>query len=328
MIINQAGLDLIKSFESLRLKAYRDPVGIWTVGYGHTGPDVRPGLEISKREAEQLLADDLRESEESVGAFVVVPLNDNQFAALVSFTFNTGGGALKGSTLRRKLNKKDYKGAADEFSKWVYGTIKGKKVLLPGLVRRRAQERNLFLSLPVALEAAPRMVISPGRVPTEAKLTAVRDAADAYDTDFANYIQSLGLKYFKPYEFLIMGHQHYNPSSAAFGLNKKPLQKLWPKIGPTARILDHARELLGTPIMTLSVYRSPEYNKKIAGATRSEHMNFTAIDFQVKSNSGPAEWAGVLRQMRQSGLFKGGIGVYRSFVHVDTRGVNADWSGG
>ncbi|MGH6803602.1 MAG: glycoside hydrolase family protein [Methyloceanibacter sp.] len=325
MTINRAGLDLIKSFESLRLKAYRDPVGIWTVGYGHTGPDVYPGLEISKPEAEQLLADDLRESEEGVRELVAVPLNDNQFAALVSFAFNAGGGALKGSTLRRKLNKKDYKGAAGEFPKWIYGTIKGKKVLLPGLVRRRAQERNLFLNLPVVLEAAPRMAISPGPIAAGAKLMAARDSSGDYDTDFTNYVQALGLKYFKPYEFLIMGHQHSNPNSPAFGLNKKPPQKLWPRIGPTAHILDRARELLGAPIMTLSVYRSPEYNKKIAGATHSEHMNFTAIDFQVKANSGPAEWAGVLRQMRQSGLFKGGIGVYPSFVHVDTRGVNRDW---
>jgi len=177
----------------------------------------------------------------------------------------------------------------------------------------------------VVLEAAPRMDISPGPIAAGAKLMAARDSSGDYDTDFANYVQALGLKYFKPYEFLIMGHQHSNPNSPAFGLNKKPPQKLWPKIGPTARILDRARELLGAPIMTLSVYRSPEYNKKIAGATHSEHMNFTAIDFQVKANSGPAEWAGVLRQMRQSGLFKGGIGVYPSFVHVDTRGVNRDW---
>jgi lysozyme len=77
--------------------------------------------------------------------------------------------------------------------------------------------------------------------------------------------------------------------------------------------------------MTLSVYRSPQYNKKIGGATQSQHMKFTAIDFQVKANSSPAQWAGVLRQMRQSGLFKGGIGVYPSFVHVDTRGVDRDW---
>ena len=325
MTINRAGLDLIKSFESLRLRAYRDPVGIWTVGYGHTGPDVYPGLEISKAEAEQLLADDLRESEDSVGEQVTVPLNDNQFSALVSFAFNAGNGALKGSTLRKKLNRKDYKGAADEFRKWVYGTIGGRKVLLPGLVRRRAQERNLFLNLPVVLDAAPRMAISAGPITARTALMAARDASGDYDTDFAGYIQSLGLKYFKPYEFLTMGHQHSNPGSPAFGLNKKPPQDLWKKIGPTAHILDRARELLGAPIMTLSVYRSPVYNRKIAGATHSEHMNFTAIDFQVKANSGPAEWAGVLRQMRQSGLFKGGIGVYPSFVHVDTRGVNADW---
>ena len=325
MTINRAGLDLIKSFESLRLRAYRDPVGIWTVGYGHTGPDVYPGLEISKAEAEQLLADDLRESEDGVGEQVTVPLNDNQFSALVSFAFNAGNKALKGSILRNKLNKKDYKGAADEFRKWVYGTIGGRKVLLPGLVRRRAQERNLFLNLPVVLDAAPRMAISAGPIAARTALMAARDASGDYDTDFAGYIQSLGLKYFKPYEFLTMGHQHSNPGSPAFGVNKKPPQDLWKKIGPTAHILDRARELLGAPIMTLSVYRSPVYNRKIAGATHSEHMNFTAIDFQVKANLGPAEWAGVLRQMRQSGLFKGGIGVYPSFVHVDTRGVNADW---
>ena len=328
MPINRAGLELIKSFESLRLKAYRDPVAIWTIGYGHTGPDVYEGREITKREADELLAADLSESEESVRELITVPLNDNEFAALVSFAFNVGGGALKGSTLRRKLNKKDYRGAADEFSKWVYGTIKGRKVLLPGLVRRRAQERNLFLSLPVIFEAAPRMAISPGPIPGQAKLMAAREAAETYETDFTNFIQSLGLKYFKPYEFLVMGHQHANPNSPAFGLNKSPTQKLWAKIGPTARILDRARELLGAPIVTLSVYRSPEYNRRIGGATHSEHMNFTAIDFQVKASSGPAEWAGVLREMRQSGQFKGGIGVYRSFVHVDTRGSNTDWSGG
>ena len=322
MTINRAGLDLIKSFESLRLKAYRDPVGIWTVGYGHTGPDVYPGLEISKPEAEQLLADDLRESEEGVRELVAVPLNDNQFAALVSFAFNAGGGALKGSTLRRKLNKKDYKGAADEFSKWVYGTIKGRRVLPPGLVRRRAQERNLFLGLSVVL-GVQRMAVVPGPI-VAAKTMAALDAPDKYDSEFANYVQSLGLRYFKPYEFLVMGHQNANPNSGAFGLNKKPPQVLWPKIGFTARVLDRVRDLLGAPIVTLSVYRSPEYNRKIGGAKNSEHMKFTAVDFLAKANSGPAEWANVVRQ-RQSGMFKGGIGVYPSFVHVDTRGVNRDW---
>jgi peptidase M15-like protein len=197
----------------------------------------------------------------------------------------------------------------------------------PGLVRRRAQERNLFLSQPVVLEAAPRMAISAGPIPARDELLAVGDKADDYDFNFVNYIQSLGLKHFKPYEFLIMDHQHSNPKSPAFGLNKKPPQKLWPNIGSTARVLDRARDLLGAPIMTLSVYRSPEYNKTIAGATHSEHVKFIAIDFQVKAMSGPAEWAGVLRQMRQSGLFKGGIGVYSSFVHIHTRSTNVDWSG-
>jgi GH24 family phage-related lysozyme (muramidase) len=325
MPINQAGVKLIKSFESLRLNAYKDPVGIWTVGYGHTGPDVYPGLKISKEDAEQLLAEDLREFEDATRELIAVPLNNDQFAAVVSFAFNAGKGALKGSTLRKKLNRKDYQGAADEFPKWVYGTIKGKKILLPGLVRRRAQERNLFLGRPVTLEAE-RMAIAPGPIVAGPALTAL-ETADQYDMDFANFIQSLGLRNFKPYEFLVMGHQHANPNSTAFGLNKKPPHELWNKIGPTARVLDRVRDLLGTPIVTLSVYRSPAYNKKIGGAKSSEHMKFTAVDFLAKSNSGPAEWANVVRQLRQSGAFKGGIGVYSSFVHVDTRGVDKDWSG-
>jgi lysozyme len=323
MSINQAGLNLIKSFESLRLNAYKDPAGIWTVGYGHTGPDVYPELKISKADAERLLAEDLRESEEATQNLVTAPLNDNQFAAVVSFAFNAGNGALKGSTLRKKLNQKDYKAAADEFLKWVYTTIKGKKVALPGLARRREQERNLFLSRPVVLEPM-RMAISPGPIIVPESVIGA-GSADQYDTDFANFIQSLGLRNFKPYEFLVMGHQHANPNSAAFGLNKKPPRELWSKIGPTARVLDRVRELLAAPIVTLSVYRSPGYNKKIGGAKNSEHMKFTAVDFLAKSNSGPAEWASVVRQLRQSGMFKGGIGVYPSFVHVDTRDVNRDW---
>lgn len=141
--INQRGLELVKHFESLYLKAYRDPVGIWTIGWGHTGlkhndGTVYAGRTITKAEAEKLLAYDMQQFEQRVVSLVKVPLTDDQFAALVSFDFNTGG--LGRSTLLKKLNQNDYKGAAAELPKW---NRAGGKVL-KGLTRRRLSEQKLF----------------------------------------------------------------------------------------------------------------------------------------------------------------------------------------
>lgn len=138
--INQRGLVLVKQFEGLSLKAYRDPKGIWTIGYGHTR-NVKPGDVITKQRAEVLLKQDLGTAEAAVRRLVKVNLNSNQFSALVSFTFNLGGGAFGRSTLLKKLNQGDYLGAANEFPRW---NKAGTKVL-PGLTRRRAAERALFL---------------------------------------------------------------------------------------------------------------------------------------------------------------------------------------
>lgn len=90
MTINAAGLDLVQYFERLRLEAYRDPVGIWTIGWGHTGSDVFPGQKINRQQAEKLLLEDLDLHERFVQQVVHVPLNDNQLAALISFAFNVG----------------------------------------------------------------------------------------------------------------------------------------------------------------------------------------------------------------------------------------------
>lgn len=141
MRINQEGLELIKNFEGLELKAYQDVVGVWTIGYGSTGDHVKPGLKITEKEAEELLMQDLERFEDGVSRIVDVDLNSNQFSALVSFTFNLGVGALEKSTLLRKLNSGDYKGAANEFERWVFAG--GKK--LAGLKRRRKAEKALFL---------------------------------------------------------------------------------------------------------------------------------------------------------------------------------------
>lgn len=142
------------------------------------------------------------------------------------------------------------------------------------------------------------------------------------------HIASLGLRHFKPYEFLVKGGSHSNPDSPAFGLNTDPPKGLWKNIDATARVIDALREKLGRPIVLSSVYRSPAYNNAIGGAGDSQHTHFRAIDFGVVGSPvGPAQWATVLRDMRSTGAFKGGIGVYATFVHVDTRGTNADWVG-
>jgi len=141
--INDAGLDLIKTFEGLRLLCYDDGVGVATIGYGHTRSVSRSDIghrRITKEKAEKLLQDDVSTSERAVEQYISVALNDNQFAALVSFTFNLGAGSLKQSTLRRKLNTGDYDAVPSELARWV----RAGGQTLNGLVKRRRAEGELF----------------------------------------------------------------------------------------------------------------------------------------------------------------------------------------
>jgi lysozyme len=166
--INPAGLDLVKRWEGIldgdpttvNLNPYLDPVGIWTIGWGHAIRDLRGRylrgtaardaafalypVGLTLEQCEILLRADLLDDSRDVTSLAKVPLMDNQFSALVSFEFNTG--ALRVSTLLHRLNAGDYLGAANQFGLWVKGTIGDKKVTLPGLVKRRAAERALFLS--------------------------------------------------------------------------------------------------------------------------------------------------------------------------------------
>ena len=130
---------IIKVCEGLRLNAYLCPADVWTIGYGHT-QTAKPGLQIDESEAENLLRIDLASSELFVSRYIRLELNQNQFDALVSLVFNIGCGNFKASTLRMKLNRGDFIGAANEFPKW----RKGGGRVLPGLVRRRALEKELF----------------------------------------------------------------------------------------------------------------------------------------------------------------------------------------
>lgn len=146
MKTNDAALALICEFEGFMPRWYRDPVGVWTIGYGHTDSAGYPryaddkGLVLTEADARTILARDLGQYERAVSEAVKVSLNENQFGALVSFTYNLGAGNLRSSTLLRKLNAGDYAGAAAEFGRW----NKAGGRVLAGLTRRRAAERALF----------------------------------------------------------------------------------------------------------------------------------------------------------------------------------------
>lgn len=138
--INKEGLDLIKQWEGLRLEAYLCPAGVWTIGYGHT-ETTKKGMKINQSEADRLLVYDLSRFIEAVEDSVKVTLNDNQFAALVSFAFNVGVGAFKKSTLLKKLNAGDYSSVPSELARW---NKVGNKVSA-GLTNRRAAEAGLWV---------------------------------------------------------------------------------------------------------------------------------------------------------------------------------------
>lgn len=134
-------LELIRHFEGLRLRAYLCPAGVPTIGYGHTGPDVRLGRVISRQVAEELLQRDASRFELAAARLSpVLWFDDQKRAAIASFCFNLGTTRYKSSTLRKRVNAGDWPGAAHQLQKWVWGG--GKR--LPGLIRRRKAEARLL----------------------------------------------------------------------------------------------------------------------------------------------------------------------------------------
>ena len=142
MKMGEKGIDLIKHFEGFRSTVYLCPSGVATLGYGSTHGITMDSPPITEEEGLELLMLDIAKFERGVNRLIDVPLNQNQFDALTSFAFNLGNGSLQASTLRKKVNREDYEGAADEFPRWVFAG--GRK--LNGLVKRRYAERALFLT--------------------------------------------------------------------------------------------------------------------------------------------------------------------------------------
>jgi lysozyme len=151
--LGDKGAALVKAFESCMkavpggFRAYLDPINVLTIGWGHTNHNGRQfdsSAVWTQTECDAEFLDDMAVFETAVNRLVTVPLNQDQFDALVSFTFNVGAGNLEKSTLLKKLNAGDFAGAAQEFQRW--NKAAGK--VLPGLTRRRASEALLFQSIP------------------------------------------------------------------------------------------------------------------------------------------------------------------------------------
>lgn len=142
--VSAHGIQVLKQHEGLRLDAYLDVAGVWTIGFGHTR-NVAPDDVITVSQAVEFLRNDLRHAEDCVKRNVAVALNQFQFDALCSFVFNVGCGAFRGSTLLRLLNRGQYEAAAEQFERW---NRAGGKVWA-GLVARRNDEREMFLKTEV-----------------------------------------------------------------------------------------------------------------------------------------------------------------------------------
>ena len=173
--IHPETLCLVKHFEGLYLDAYLCPAGVPTIGYGHTA-GIKMGQTISRAQADALLVEDMIEAGAAVDRMVKVTLSPAQRGALASFVFNLGEGRFRTSTLLKKLNKGDFEGAALQLRLWVKATVRGEKVTLPGLVKRRGAEELLFRGLDwrgvLQDEPMPQAVEVAGPKPLSQSVTA------------------------------------------------------------------------------------------------------------------------------------------------------------
>lgn len=139
--IPEAAITLVKHFEGCSLVAYKDGGGVLTIGYGHTGSDVKRGQRITQDQANSLLFKDLNVAAQAVLRLTKINLNDNQYSALISFVFNVGAGAYQRSTLRQCINRGEIGDVRAQFLRW----CKDNGATIPGLLRRREAESRLFL---------------------------------------------------------------------------------------------------------------------------------------------------------------------------------------
>lgn len=184
--VNAETLALIQQWEGLRLEAYQDVGGVWTIGYGHT-KTAKPGMKISKGQATALLRQDLADAEAAVSSLTTVELSDNQYGALVSLVYNIGAGAFQRSTLLRKLNAGDYAAVPGELARW--NKVNGKPV--EGLSNRRAAEAGLWVRGPNKPLSQSRTIAGAAASSVGLVGGAAQDAGYSLQslTDYSEYIK-------------------------------------------------------------------------------------------------------------------------------------------
>ncbi len=277
MRTSQKGIELIKSFEGCVLTAYMCPANVWTIGYGHTA-GVKQGQVITKAQADDFLKADLAKYERYVNN-TGLELNQNQFDALVSFTYNCGNGNLKKLIKNRTLSQ-----IAEALL--LYNKSNGK--VLNGLVRRRQAERELFLSSVTENKESEENAMA---------VCAYSKAKNGSEKLSAN---------FKVKEFACK-----DGSDPIF---------ISPKL---VEVLQKIRTHFGKAVNINSAYRTATYNKKVGGATYSQHLYGTAADIRV-TGVAPKKVATYVETLMPN---TGGIGIYTNFVHVDVRKTKSRWNG-
>lgn len=172
---------------------------------------------------------------------------------------------------------------------------------------------NKFKTKPIAVEKVAVTAITAEPKPVEVRKAIALTSKEQFQRE----LDKRKIKYFSADEVFFKG-----ASDVKLKLNTEPPKELWKNIWKTIEVADKARHKLGKPLRIASAYRSPKYNKAVGGAPRSHHVNFNALDLRTTS---PVALHKILKDMRARGEFKGGLGLYKTFVHVDTRGTNADW---
>jgi GH24 family phage-related lysozyme (muramidase) len=278
----QPAVELIKKFEGCRLEAYLCPAGVWTIGYGHTGTNVKAGLKITQADAEALLLSDIERFARAVDTWIKVDLTNNQRCALISFTFNVGIGALQESTLRKRLNNGEdpVKVAMEELPRW----NKGDGKILEGLVRRRRAEVELFCH-----------GVKP--VTNDVKLTPD-----------------------KPFDFRVTPHIKYGELTLNQEARRFDKQHQCDTAIVLCNFLEKARAAFGgKPIIVTSGYRPPKVNASVGGASRSEHLydapDTGAVDFYLEGVNiyDLQEWCKV------HWPYSLGLGAPKGFQHIGIR---------
>jgi GH24 family phage-related lysozyme (muramidase) len=278
----EPALDLIRRFEGCRLEAYLCPANVWTIGYGHTGPNVKPRLKITQADAEALLLSDVDRFARAVDTWIKVKLSNNQRCALISFTFNVGIGALQESTLRKRLNNGEdaVKVAMEELPRW----NKGDGKILEGLVRRRKAEVDLFCR---------------GVKPLTDDVKLTPD---------------------KPFDFRVTPHIKYGELTLNQEARRFDKQHQCDTAIVLCNFLEKARAAFGgKPIIVTSGYRPPKVNASVGGASRSEHLydapDTGAVDFYLEGVNiyDLQEWCKV------HWPYSLGLGAPKGFQHIGIR---------